>query len=164
MIEALPTSRESFHAEIRDAVARFLSSYRIKDTWLLVSGFIEYDPILVRVEITRNKLNARIVHDIDVIGYGSDVASAMIKHRAYESLNISVDHALYTIYEAKRFSEVLSGIGSETRMKLHLPMDNPGPRQYRKRDLTDEDLARLEAYRKRLFLQPIDGCNPVLLD
>lgn len=141
--------------------ASILCSGRVE---ILVTGFVDHVPIMIRGELEPGKWSANTTHDLDAIGEGSFASLMMLRHRAYDPVNISMEHALYTVYEAKRFSESVSSVGPKTRLTLHWPMPHPGFQSsvnhleaddYHYRDLNDAGIAQLEEWRQRFFIQRV---------
>ena len=132
---------------------------------ILVSGFIGKNPLLLSVLVDNKAASVNIRHDQDAIGEGDFAALMMLRYRAYDPLNASLEEASYLIYESKKFSENVSSVGPRTNIKIHLPLRRPGfqfseerraAEEYNWYDLSEETMRVLEEKRKQFFLQPVE--------
>jgi hypothetical protein len=161
---SLATTPQEFTEGIESPVQEFCKSPLCqKNATILVTGFLQDVPIMVRVEVDDNRTSSVAVsHDYDATGEGAYASITLLKWRGYDPLNATKEMAAYLLYEAKRFSESVASVGPKTRIKLHLSC---GPstekNQYSWLDFDDEKLSVLEAYRKRFFIQPIGDMEPI---
>ena len=147
------------------AMGRFSESSLCKaKVDIVLTGFVGHVPVMLRGEVAPNESSVGVSHDFDAIGEGSFASLMMLRHRGYDALNIGLERAVYTIYEAKKFSESVSSVGPKTRITLHWPMPHPGIQwgedhlaadDYNYRDLNESAIAQLEGLRRRFFIQAI---------
>jgi hypothetical protein len=92
---------------------------------VIVAGFINGESIIITID----EESAREVDHCAVIGTGWQGAEAILSFRKYTS-NVDLDHALYLVYEAKRFGEISPHVGkSVTLLRVLEPKEECAFRQ-----------------------------------
>ena len=150
---------EELLARLQSFAERFsLSALCTGRVEVLVTAFVEHNPVMFRGDIRPKRSNVKFVHDCEAIGEGSHPCLMLLRHRGYDPVNTDLFRAAYMIYEAKRFSESISSVGPKTRMTIHRPMwglNHLAADDYNYLDLNDSAIQQLEAKRKQFFLQPV---------
>ena len=85
----------------------------------LIAGFIGDEPHLLLMD------RCGVVRQSEVfasVGSGAPIAMAALRQRGFKS-SMSVDEAIYYIWEAKRLSEIAPGVGRKTDIGILIPGD-----------------------------------------
>jgi hypothetical protein len=148
-------------ARIRESAVAFASSERCERNaycQLLITGFVgKAEPVMLDVLLHKKKATIGVVHDIHAIGEGGQAALLMFRQRPYNPLSVTAQEAIYRLYEAKRFSEVVTSVGHSTRITLHAPTRLGGKiDEACFNDLSEAGLRRLEELRLNYSIQPMD--------
>lgn len=91
------------------------------------------------------------------IGIGANVAETVLRSREYSGLQ-DLGEAIYYVYEAKRTSESVGGVGKETHMTI-LEFD-PGQGKNRAWFLNPRELEQLEKEYAELGPKPFEALKP----
>jgi hypothetical protein len=159
-----PTDLAELFMSIHGSCDSFASSPMCKpetSSQVLITGFIDGDPVMLMASVCDRQVHVDPLHDIDAVGEGWNAAGMLIKHRGYHPLSLDFSRACYVIYEAKRFSESIDSVGPLTRMRLHLSKNDAGRDEYNWRDFSADALTRLESLRSSFFLQPFQSTENV---
>lgn len=153
---SLPVSRPQFFSDIDRVCSEFCKGPLLvkgKCVHLLMTGFIGTGQLLAFIEIDEDgTYSVKSAHDYYGIGEGAFAALVLLNHRGVDALNNDVGRTLYTLYEAKTFSETVNSVGPKTRMKVHYSgTSEPISGELREYDIPQSDMELLEKYRTALF-------------
>jgi 20S proteasome alpha/beta subunit len=127
---------------------------------LLITGFIDDEPIMLLVWIDDKVAWTKLVHDFYAIGEGHAAALYILKHRKQNPLRSTLEETVYHVYEAKKFSEIIKTVGQTTRLAIHSALSEQQATQDKWKlalfTLTAKGETRLEECRLRFGLQPIN--------
>ncbi len=158
-----PKTKADVVSLIKSCVYPFCASDLCPDEIIsecLITGFVETLPVMVYVRIENKNPSVTVQHDYYAIGEGAFLADALLKVRAYDSLNADLPSAAYLAYEAKRFSESVASVGPGTWLKVHFPVLKflRGKRKQTTgmMDINEAGIADLETWRSKFYLQPLD--------
>jgi hypothetical protein len=122
---------------------------------LLITGFHGPKPIMICLSIRDKQADYEIFDDFWATGLGSQAAMYMLQQREQNPLGHTLEQSCYHVYEAKRFSEIVTSVGPSTRIGIH----RPAPEQFDGgkyslcfNALSDNALGKLEEMRGRFGL------------
>lgn len=81
---------------------------------LIIVGFIDRFPYLLQ---TGSNCQVKIREDFAVVGEGAYLAHASLMHRGHSDMD-PLEKAIYSVYEAKRFSEGAPSVGKDTLLTV----------------------------------------------
>ncbi len=154
-----PLNKAELCTRISDAASEFAASVlcdKSATCELLLTGFIGLDPALLHIRLHKARVKVSLVYDCFAIGSGAYPAQLMLKHRSYNHVR-NIDEACYAVYEAKRFSEVMSSVGPATVMVVQRHCENALENEIRASRIDEKAIDKLEELRKQLCLRPTGG-------
>ena len=123
---------------------------------LIIAGFVDGDPLILYVNMENGKWTVALESEFKAAGSGMHVANIFLTQRQCGSQK-QVGETLYSIFEAKRHSEVVSGVGPGTLLAFIAPhpLPNPSALEICVGVIGEAGLAFFESLRSRLSLQAV---------
>jgi hypothetical protein len=132
-LASAPFDRTSVFEKVSGAGATFIASpfYRKdKSAEITVCGFIGQTPTIVVLGIGKTKRpHIDFRHTYATSGAGHAISDTFLNVRDCKPQD-PLERTIYAVYEAKKYSEKASGVGSETRLTVLAPVPpDAGPEQ-----------------------------------
>jgi hypothetical protein len=154
-----PTTSPQIFSSVKRSAEQFrLSELCPKDgeCTLLVTGFIDNKPVLIHVNITKHESRLLACKGVVAIGEGATVATSILNLRNFGGFN-QVEQALYSVYEAKVYSETVTSVGPGTFMMIQFPDVNPQANRTIFKRLDEGALTKLHSLNRKFGLREITG-------